>query len=346
MISGTTIRFGMVGAGAIAQAYAQAFQRTKSATLVAVADVRREVADAIADSLHCESYGCHLEMIDRERLDAVVVVTPPATHPEICESLMRRGIHVLCEKPLAIDGVSARRMAATAEQCQVLFTMASKFRYVEDVIRAKSMIASGLLGEIILFENTFTGRVEMKGRWNSDPLISGGGVLIDNGTHSVDILRYFLGPLGELQAVEGKRIQDLEVEDTVRLFARTRTGVMASIDLSWSLHKPQPEFISIYGTRGVIHVGWQSSRFKRITDDEWQTFGNGYDKHAAFTAQLENFAAAIQGEQELLITPQDAIASVEVIEVAYEALWRSRWVPIPSADTDVSSDAAMNKESS
>jgi predicted dehydrogenase len=322
------LRFGLVGAGAIAQTYAQAFPRSETAQLVAVADVRREAAEALAAQVGGAAFSSHEQMAQAMELDAVVICAPPIAHPEISTAMLERGVHVLCEKPLAIDSRSARTMLAAARRSGATLTMASKFRYVEDVIRAKAIITSGILGDIVLFENTFTSRVDMSHRWNSDPAISGGGVLIDNGTHSVDIMRYLLGPLAELQVVEGRRVQDLPVEDTVRMFVRTRGGVMGTIDLSWSLNKEQPSYISIYGSDGTVLVGWKESKYRRSTDSNWIVFGHGYDKIEAFRRQIDNFARAILDEEALLITHRDALASVEVIEAGYEALWRNGWLPI------------------
>ena len=322
------LRFGMVGAGAIAQTYVQAFTNSGKAELVAVADLRQEAADAIASSLSIRSFSQYETMFDEMDLDAVVVCTPPVTHEPICLAACQRQLHVLCEKPLALNGESARCIVAAAEQAGVRFTMASKFRYVQDVIKAKSIVESGILGDLILFENTFAGHVDMRSRWNSDTAVSGGGVLIDNGTHSVDIIRYFVGPVAEVQAVEGKRIQELPVEDTVRMFVRSETGVMGSVDLSWSFNKNSPDYISIYGNLGTILVGWQESKYRRSTDQEWIVFGNGYNKFDAFTSQIDNFCDAIHGEDGLLIKPADAIASVDVIEVAYDAMQRNSWLPV------------------
>ena len=328
MIASTGMRYGIVGAGGIASAYAKSFETANNADLVATCDVRPEAADALARSVGCESYSDIGKMCDNSRVEAVVICTPPCTHREISELMMERGVHVLCEKPLAIESADAQAMIEAAERNNVLFTMASKFRYVDDVVKARSLMNSGVLGDIILFENCFTGTVDMSQRWNSDPSISGGGVLIDNGTHSVDIMRYFLGPVVELQVVEGRRIQDLPVEDTVRMFVRTSEGVMGSIDLSWSMSKDTPNYISIYGSQGTIHVGWQDSKYRRNGDAEWVSFGNGYDKFQAFRSQIENFTRAIQGEEPLLIRPSDGLASVEVIEAAYLAMQDHKWHPV------------------
>ncbi len=322
------LRFGIVGAGAIAQTYAQAFATARLARVAAVADVRRDAASALAERLDCANFGDYRQMLAEAELDAVVICTPPVSHPEICLAAVERGLPVLCEKPLAVDVASARRMVAAAESAGVLLTMASKFRYVEDVVRAKSIVASGILGELILFENTFTARVDMSARWNADPQQSGGGVLIDNGTHSVDLIRYFLGPIAEVQAVGGKNVQGLPVEDTVQLFVRTESGVMGSVDLSWSLDKGFEGFIDIYGSRGTVRIGWQESKYRQTGNNDWVVFGGGYDKLQAFDRKLENFCRAIRGERRLLITAEDAIASVEVIDKAYQSLEDNRWIAI------------------
>src|SRR4029434_2375153 len=106
------------------------------------------------EAFGCRSYGSYVAMLDDTPLDAVVVCTPPATHAAICLTVLQRRIHVLCEKPLSIDVASAQAMITAAHMAGVHLTMASKFRYVEDVVRAKSIVMSGMLGETILFENS------------------------------------------------------------------------------------------------------------------------------------------------------------------------------------------------
>jgi len=321
------LRFGLVGAGGIAQAYAQAFNESKCCELVAVADVREDSAKALAEIVGGKSFSDYKQLADVE-LDAVIVATPPVSHPEIACFFMERGTPVLCEKPLCLSVAEAEKMINTAEANNVLFTMASKFRYCEDVVKAKGILASGMLGDVLQFENAFTAKVDMSKRWNSEAAMSGGGVLIDNGTHSVDIIRYFLGAIDSVLVVDAGGTQGLKVDENVKMFAKTKNNVTASVDLTWGINKELPYFISIFGTNGVLHIGWRESKYKLNSSPDWTVFGKGYDKVASFKGKVENFADALRGKEYLYIKPADALASVHVIEAAYKSLNQNLWQPV------------------
>jgi predicted dehydrogenase len=317
---GGQVRFGLVGAGRIAQTYVEAFGRCQRSSLVGAADLDQESARRLAERAGCASFGSADELAVQLRPDAVILATPPASHAPLALELVQRGIHVLCEKPFSIGEAGARQMIAAAEEAGVLITMASKFRYVADVVRARQWAAEGLLGNLSFIDNVFTSVVDMTRRWNSDHRQSGGGVLIDNGTHSVDLLRFFLGPLEELTVFEGRRTAGLPVEETVRLLARGGSGAVARVDLSWSLHQALPWFLAIHGSEGGLTVGWRESLVRHGPNGEWTRFGNGYDKLAAFAAQIDNFAGAVLGVEELVITADDALASVQAIDAAYASM--------------------------
>lgn len=329
------MRFALVGCGRISQTHLQVLELEPKATLVAVADVRKSAAKSIGEQYGCRHYSHHGEILEREDVDAVVICTPPVTHGEIAGEFMDQGIHVLCEKPLAVSAEVARGMVKKAHAKDLILMMASKFRYVDEVIKAKGIVESGILGEIVQFENAFCSRVDMKNRWNSDPSISGGGVLIDNGSHSVDIARYLLGPIDQIQAEEGKRVQGLAVEDTARIYFRTESDVLGSVDLSWSLYKEQESYIDLFGTEGVLSIGWKCARYRQSETLDWVKFGNGYNKMAAFGSQLSNFIDTIDGTDRPLITAEDALASVRVIEAAYRSTGMDKWMGVErAADTE------------
>jgi predicted dehydrogenase len=324
------LRFAIIGAGAIAQSYVAVFSGQRYARVVGVADPALERARKVAEALACPAFASHDELLQDLDVDAAVICTPPATHVEVGLDLLERGIPVLCEKPLALDHASACKLVDASTNTGVPLTMAAKFRYVEDAVRAKSIVDAGDLGDVVLFANIFASHAPMAGRWNADPAISGGGVLIDNGTHSVDIARYFLGSITDVMAVAPRRVQDVAVEDTAQMFIRSADGVCGTIDLSWSIDMQVDRYISIYGSEGTINVGWHESKFRPASGD-WIKFGDGYDKIGAMRAQVGNFCGALQGREELLITAEDALASVAVIEAAYASMDSAGWVRVNGA---------------
>lgn len=337
---GERLRFGIVGAGRIAESYVAAFKTARNAALTAVADVNATAAQNLSAKAGCASFENYEDLMTSGSVDAVIVATPPATHERICVDFLEHRIPVLCEKPVSLSGESARLIRRKAKEHKTSFTMASKFRYAEDVVRARNIVASEILGEIILFENTFMSYVNMISRWNANSEVSGGGVLIDNGTHSIDIMRYFLGPLSSIHVVTGIKLQKLAVEDTVHATIRAQSGATGRIDLSWSINKQCDDYIAIYGSKGTLRVGWKGSFYRQDGSAEWVQFGEGYNKVQAFRDQIENFSASVQGLETLVIDANDAVASVDVIQAGYQAMKLQEWVPIPSSEDVVISYAA------
>jgi predicted dehydrogenase len=319
------LRFGLIGAGAMAQAYAHVLRNHPRARIAAVADTRPEAAMAMAETLGCPVYASATDLADQAGVDAAIVCTPPSTHAAISLLCMAHGLHVLCEKPLCTDLATAQTMYAAARRQRTLLAMASKFRYTTDVVAARSLLVSGSLGEVSSLRNIFCAPVNMGHRWNSEPAISGGGVVIDNGTHSADLIRYLAGPVRQVFASEGRRFQQLGVEETVHLIARTESGVQASVDLSWSVPDPGGDYIQISCSGGAIAIGWQGSAYRRHPGAEWTRFGEGYNKFDALRRQMDNFAGAVMGEEALRISDRDALASVEVVSAAYASLATEQW---------------------
>jgi predicted dehydrogenase len=323
-----TLRFGVVGAGNIARAYLRLFDDLADAVIVGVADLRPDAAAAAAASAGATPYATVEELLDAEAPDAIVVCTPPDTHPDVALAAIGRRVAVLCEKPLATRIGPAQTMMAAAQDAGVPLTMATKFRFVDDIVRAQELVAAGALGELIQIENRFASRIDMRRRWNSDPAVSGGGVLIDNGTHSVDIARSFLGAIHEVLVVEGPKIQDLPVEDSVQVLLRAASGATATIDLSWSYDHATDAYLELYGSAGVLRVGWHRSELRANDAVEWTRIGEGYDKITCMRAQVSNFCAALRGEEPMRITDADAIASVQVIDACYRSLTLGDWTPV------------------
>lgn len=331
----TALPLAVLGCGGIAKAYLSALPRVPGLRVVALVDpepARRqpEAGGVTAGARPFADVHRLLAAVAAGELElaAALVLTPPDSHEALTVALLAAGIHVLCEKPLAPTAAAARRMVAAADRHQRVLMMGSKFRYTGDMLAARRLLDDGAIGELVLFENVFCANVDMTRRWNSVRAVAGGGVLIDNGSHSVDVARYLMGPIARVQAQLGVQIQPIEVEDTARLLFEAHGGAVGSVDLSWSLHKEVPYYVRLYGSRGILEVGWQGSRHKREGDRAWTGFGSGYDKVDAFRAQLADFAAVIAGTVLARITAADALASVQVIEAAYRSARERRWQEI------------------
>ena len=329
------INIALIGCGRIAQTYLEAIAECSACKLVAIADVRPQAAKSVAAQIGCKYFTDYRQVIEGNSVDAVIICTPPNTHHEIGIFFLENHIHVFCEQPFALNTGDASFLVKKAEEKNSLLMVASQYRYVDDIIRTKNVVESGILGDIILLENVFCDKINMGNRWNSKKSIAGGGVLIDKGSYSADIAQYLVGPIVKVRAEERKKCQSLEVEDTACLYFKTRADVMGVVELSWSFYKDRESYIKLFGTEGVLSVGWTASKYRHSGELDWVSFGKGYNKLSAFTRQLANFIGSIRGEEPPLITASESLETVKVIEAAYRSILLDTWIEIDSLQDEV-----------
>lgn len=326
--NGSAVHIGIVGLGRAGMIHLEAVQGVPGAQVAAVCDPRID-ARRRASAAGAEAFATLETMLDEMPLDGVVVCTPPADHAEIGLRCLARGLHVLCEKPLALStwDVLTLLQAANRERRSVL--VASKFRHVPEIIATREHIARGDLGEVVAFEVSFCSPVAMAQRWNAEPALSGGGVIVDNGCHAFDIVSYLFGGIRRVHAMRLKRLQPLAVEDSAFLQLCTGDGVVGKVDLSWSLPPARDTYLVVQGSDGVIEVGWEGARLRR-RGGTWEPIGGPYDKLGAHRAMHARFVAAIGNGSQPWISASECLQAVAAVDAAYRSLESGapEWVSI------------------
>jgi predicted dehydrogenase len=309
-------RVAIVGYGAIASAHAAAIDGLPNLELVAVVDNdAAAVARAVSD-LGVPGFATVAEMIDAGQVDAACVCTPPATHKQLTESLLTAGLDVLCEKPLATSTTDALAMIDHAARAGRTLAVSDKFRRVADLAEAGVKLRAGEIGIPLHYAVTFCAPVDVRGRWPSDPNLSGGGVLMDNGPHAFDVLSHVLdAPIARLSAVFATPVLAPPVEDSATVLLQTEKGSTGRIELSWVYFSKDLDYLVVQGTEGTIRVGWTGGQLRRHGEREWTAFGTGYGKGAAFRGVWEAF---LQGDSAAGLSTQRASA-LEWIETAYQS---------------------------
>jgi predicted dehydrogenase len=327
-----SLKYIIVGCGKSGHSYATIIDNHPKSEIAAVIDTNPEAARAFGASFGCKCYTSVDDYVAANRFaDCAVICTHPSNQAEIACRLMQRRMNVLCEQPFALTTASAEKMIDVSRTYGVKLMMGSRFRYVADIIHARGLIQAGILGHVLEFEADFRDVVDMRNRWNVQPELSGGGVLIDKGSIAADIVRHLLGPLQWVHAEEGRRIQSEDVEDTVRVDVRTTSGIMGTIHLSWALKSASEDYFRIYGTQGNLSIGWKKSVYRPNGAVDWINFGEGYSTVKALTLQVSNFTNVVGDGETPEISLEDELESVRTIEAAYQSLISGQYLNIHPA---------------
>jgi predicted dehydrogenase len=234
MTVATIPRLGFLGVGWIGRQRMRALARDRLARVTAVADpaagALEEAAAVAPGAARAES----LEELLEHELDGVVIATPSALHAEQATGALERGLAVFCQKPLSRDAEEARRVLGAARQADRLLAVDLSYRHVEALRTARALVATGEIGRLHSLDLVFHNAYGPDKPWFTQPELSGGGCLIDLGTHLLDLALWFTGATG--WEVETARILSLRggrVEDQASAELALGEGVRARLACSW-----------------------------------------------------------------------------------------------------------------
>jgi predicted dehydrogenase len=246
------LRVAVVGCGLIGQRRAQALTGAK---LVACADIDAKKAQALADARGCVAFDNWRTMLDRAPCDIVIVATLHNSLAEITLECVRHGRHVLVEKPAARLRSELEPVLAAAAQTGVQVRVGFNHRYHRALRKARELVDTGAVGPLLFIRGQYGhgGRPGYDREWRADPKLSGGGELIDQGPHLIDLARWFLGDFADVHGFADTLFWDMPVDDNGFMLLRTADRRTAQLHVSCTEWKNTFSF-QIYGKTGKIEI--------------------------------------------------------------------------------------------
>ncbi len=327
----TGVRAAIVGAGNMGRTHATAYANA-GATVVAVCDVDEERAHAFAAEVGAEAYTSVEEMLDTARPAVVSVCTPPAQHVAPAQAVARRGLPLLCEKPLADSLDAAEAIARAAREGGAPSMVGYCHRFHEPVLQIKELLDAGEIGEPVLFRNRFAYQfVGVEQTWFADRAVSGGGTVMDTSVHSLDLYRFLIGEITHVAAQLTTATPGLDVEDNSVLLVGGPAGVPGIVEASWTTPVGESH-LTIYGTRGNVSVDYGAGDFgvaavQRAGEATPARLPrSGHDR---FTAEVRHFLECIAAGRTPSPGLDDGVRTLQIIAAAYGASGTVGGVEVP-----------------
>ena len=324
------MKTGIIGAGLQGKRRSQAIKEFNDTELLIVADSDRERAERLAAEMACEATTDWQSVVARDDIEAVIICTPPDSHPEICNAAARQGKHVLCEKPLARNPEEAQQMVNAAAENGIRLKCGFNLRYHPGIQQARQWLNEGIIGEPLFIRSCYGigGSPDYEKNWRAKPQISGGGQLMDQGMHTIDLARYFLGEFSEASGFTQTCYWDIApAEDNAFALLKTAKGQVASIHVSWTQWRNLFSF-EIFGKDGYARVeglggsyGVEKAilgkrEFLKPFEERIIDF-RGADK--SWQVEWKEFTDAISEKREPSGNGQDGLAAIKIAYAVYES---------------------------
>lgn len=349
-MSNNTVRFGVVGAGAIGPSHVFAIGKTENAKLGAICSRREEAAKKLADEHGVPYFTSVEDMIEADVVDAVTICTPSGLHLETSLAVAEAGKHLLVEKPLEVTTERIDRIIAAGRKHGVKVGCVFQSRFTPLSRKLKEMIDNGLIGEI------YSGSAYSKwyrtqdyydsASWRGTWKIDGGGCLMNQGIHLIDLFLWFMGNPESVIAIAETKGRKVEVETLALGLINFTNGAKGVVESTTLAYPELPRYLEIFGSRGTVafnanklmrmdimdptpeEEAWKASVLARQAEEEAieaQTKKNVVPGTAVpqvdmgHTPIFQDFTDAILTDREPFANGEEARRSVELITAMYKS---------------------------
>lgn len=336
-----SLRVGIVGCGLIGRKRANAIQVSQTEKLVVVADVNAERASSMAGEFGCAATTDWQQAIAEYDLDVLIVSTINKYLAPISQAALDAGKHVLCEKPPGRNAAETQCMVEAAKRSGCVLKVGFNHRHHPAIWKAHELCAQGEIGSPMFIRAVYGhgGRPGYDKEWRADAELSGGGELLDQGVHVIDLCRWFMGDFAEVFAATSTYHWDLgffpelagkkrQLEDNAFAILRTIDGRTAQFHTSWTQWKNRFSF-EVFGTKGYVRVEGLGGSY----GDETCTIGRRrpesgppIEEQSVFTgpdlswqAEWREFTSAIREHRQPLASGEDGLKVMQVIGALYQS---------------------------
>lgn len=334
------VGFGIIGAGMIAELHARALQALDNTKLIGFYDAVPTAAQARAKQFHCKAYSDFEEFLADPAIEAVTIATPSGLHAAVAIPAAKAGKHILCEKPIEVTLEKVDKIISACDENHVLLSPVFQSRFSKPVQLVREAMLGGRFGRMVLAsaqmrwyrDTAYYTRSNWRGTWKMD----GGGALMNQAIHMIDLLLYINGAPAEVSAIAGTLTHSIEVEDNLCATVRWRNGSFGTIEVSTSCAPGFPRRLEFSGSAGSVSfeedsmIRWEFLDHQPIDDEIRTAITGGGDarggrapmniNEAGHRAQFADLANAIRLGTPLLLDGREGRRAVELITGIYHSM--------------------------
>ncbi len=331
------IKVGIIGAGLMGHRRADALKSVGGSVLVAVADVDFEKAKELAGKYEVKAIKNWQDLLKIEDIDAVIVSVPNKFSVPIAIEALKRGKHVLTEKPLGRDTKDAKKIIAIEKKYRKVVRVGFNHRFHAAILKAKEIFDGGGIGKLMYIRARYGngGRKGMEKEWRFNKAISGGGELHDQGVHIIDLTRFFAGEFKEVSGSAEVKFWQSKVEDNAFVIMK-KPKITAFFHVSATQWKNIFSF-EIFGDWGFLNIDGKGGSYGKETltygrrrpefgAPEIQTFE--WDRDISWEEEWRAFLLAINKKTSPIATTSDGLKANEIVEAIYRSSKSKRTIQI------------------